>query len=261
LLTDDERENRAMRSFLSGSLGSTTAALCFLALPLGMAGCGKAVDSGSGEQVGLQAKPTSTEPPLETGDPATVPGDVLKTMLEGVPAEVRRGQTDVELARDLGIRAWVIEFTGGPISCSLDVKETGQQTTETRLPGPVGFSYTCQGDAGRIYMGFRPGASERNASARSQRLAKRLNRGDTVHQLFTLFGAASSRETAADPGKPRWWASWNDVSLKETARETNVKGRTEVTLLAIEATEKDPPPGAQPRQVKLALKAQPAPGR
>jgi hypothetical protein len=181
-------------------------------------------------------------------------------MLDGIPAALRQGRSDIELARELGVRAWAIEFTGGPLNCWLEVEETGQHTTEARLPGPQGIFWTCPPERGRILFWFRPGASRENGSGRSRRILKQLpERTDPIAEVIVLSGAASSKEWSANPRLARWWSNWNDVSIKEIARAGKVEGANEVTLFAIEATEKGPPAGAVPRKVKLALKAQAAP--
>jgi hypothetical protein len=182
----------------------------------------------------------------------------MKVLLEGVPESLGKGRTELELAQELGCRIWVVDFAGGPLSCWLEVEESGQKTCNPRLPGPEGIVWPCQAKEGRIVMGFRPGASRRNPSARSQRIAERLGPRGEVAQLFVVYGAISSRELAADPLQPRWWSAWDDVSLTETRGPAKVPAGKAVALLVVEATEKQPPQGAQPRKVKLSLKAQSA---
>src|SRR5258708_5490926 len=76
------------------------------------AGGGKAADSGVTLTVGPTA--SSAKPALESGDPASIQPDELKTLLDGVPDSFRKNRSDLDLARDLGIHAWAIEYTGGP---------------------------------------------------------------------------------------------------------------------------------------------------
>jgi hypothetical protein len=229
-------------------------------------GCRKAADTTPPVSAGSQtdtpvrsnAGDVSTAPRHGRGDPANAQSEEMKVLLEGVPASVRKGRTEPELAQELGCRTWVVDYAGGPLSCWLEVEEAGQKTCAPRLPGPEGIAWPCQPKEGRIVMCFRPGASQRNPSARSKRIAERLGPREEVAQLFVLYGAISSKESAADPLQPRWWSAWDDVSLTETRGPAKVPAGKPVALLIVEATEKQPPQGAQPRKVKLSLKAQSA---
>jgi hypothetical protein len=54
---------------------------------------------------------------------------------------------------------------------------------------------------------------------------------------------------------PRLWSSWHDFAVKEVSRTSTVKQGEEVTLLVVEVLEQQPAKGAEPRKVKLVLKA------
>src|SRR6266542_4265457 len=76
-----------------------------------------APNTDSEDRKAANAAPTtpSESPILETGDPGKIPAKELKGMLKGVPEALRQNQTDVQLARELGIRAWAVDFSEGPI--------------------------------------------------------------------------------------------------------------------------------------------------
>lgn len=255
----------------AGLLRNTVALFSVLAFLLFCAlGCRKVADSTPPEATGTQAKgpsrpevpDTRSDPVREIGDPANVRAEELTALLEDVPASVRQGRTNLELARELGCRAWVVEYSGGPLSSWLEVEETGQKTDEPRHPGPEGMAWwPCQAAEGRIVMCFRPGAARNNPSARSQRIVQRLGLGEEVAQVFILTGAISGKQLSGAPLNPRWWSGWDDLSLKETRGPAKVPAAEAVALLVLEATEKQPPPGSQPRQVKLTLKARFAGGK
>jgi hypothetical protein len=206
--------------------------------------------------------PTSSSPtpPIETGDPVAIHPDELKSLLEAIPDTFRKNRSDLELARDLGVHAWAIEYTGGPLNCWLDIEETGQSTMSARFPGPVGFNLPAQTERGRIMIGLRPGAASGNPSERSKRILKELgNPVDGISESFILSGALHSRESSADPRVPKLWAAWNDVTFKELSRTAKVEGDGDVTLLAVEATEKQPPPSTPPRKLTFAIRAKAVP--
>jgi hypothetical protein len=230
----------------------------FILLSIIPAACSKPADTGPVPVVLPTA--SSTPQARETGDPASIQPDELKSLLEGVPDTFRKNRSDLELARDLGIHAWAIEYTGGPLNCWMDIEETGQSTIPARYPGPVGMNFPAQAERGRIMIGLRPGAARGNPSGRSQRILQELGYPvDGISESFIISGALHSRESSADPRVPKLWAAWNDVAFKELSRKEKVEGDGDVTLLAVEATENQPPPGAPPRKLTFALRAKAVP--
>jgi hypothetical protein len=222
------------------------------------AACSKPADSAPAPA----AIPTtsSSTPAPESGDPAIIHPDELKSLLEGVPDTFRKNRSDLELARDLGVHAWAIEYTGGPLNCWLDIEETGQSTMPARHPGPVGMNLPAQTERGRIMIGLRPGAASGNPSGRSRRILQELgNPVDGISESFIISGALYSRESGANPRVPKLWAAWTDVAFKELSRTEKVEGDGEDTLLAVEATEKQPPPGTPPRKLTFCLRAKAVP--
>jgi hypothetical protein len=203
---------------------------------------------------------SSPKPPPESGDPAAIHPDELKSLLEGVPEAFRKNRSDLDLARDLGIHAWAIEYSGGPLNCWLDIEETGQSTMPARFPELAAMNLPAQSERGRIMIGLRPGAARGNSSARSKRMLQELgNPVDGIDEVFIISGALHMRDSTADPPVPKLWAAWNDVAFKELSRTEKVASDGEVTLLSVEATEKQPLSGASPRKLTFAVHARAVP--
>jgi hypothetical protein len=239
-------------------LAPTSIRATFILLSIIPAACTKPAETAPAPAV--MPTTSSPNPVLETGDPGSIQPNELKTLLEGVPDTFRKNRSDLDLARDLGIHAWAIEYTGGPLTCWLDIEETGQSTIPARYPGPVGMDFPAKAERGRIMIGLRPGAARGNPSGRSKRILQELgNPVDGIGESFIISGALHSRESSANPRVPKLWAAWNDVAFKELSCKEKVEGDGDVTLLAVEATEKQPPPGALPRKLTYALRAKAVP--
>ena len=171
-----------------------------------------------------------------------------------------------ELARDLGIRAWGVDFAGGPFLCWLEIEDKGQKTKRRMHEQPEGppIDWVCSAERGRLLLWFLPGASEANPSGRSRRIMSRLKAADRfagaipeVFGLQVVGGPNVVFELHGDPKTPALWSPWNDVSIKEVPRPTPVRVNGEVTLLEAEATEKQPAGRASPRGLNITLKAKP----
>jgi hypothetical protein len=238
-------------------------AACLTALLVGIStGCNKgspttspaATEAHLGESGGKAPAADSKPVELPVGDPGNLAESDLKAIVVDVPAGLRKDRTDLQVARELGTAGWVVDYAGGPFACWMDVEETGQNTSPPRLPGEKGIDWLAQAESGQIVFCFRPGASAHNMSARSQRIVALLGPGESVDQVVSFSGVVSSRKTAGNPLMPLWWSAWDDVSLQESraASKTIAAGQT-VALLIVEASEKNPPAGAQPRKVKLTL--------
>jgi hypothetical protein len=254
---------------LKRSAGNMVAAtVTFVAVCSLVIGCQRTSNPATAPETDSETKKSSKVAPpslpassvLQSGDPGTVPAKELTGMLKGVPDAMRRNQTEVQLARDLGIRAWAVDFTGGPIICWLEIEETGQHTIDPRpYGGPKEiFFMGTDGAQGQILWWFRPGAHGTNPSARSHRIMQRLGKSaEAISEIMAISGTGLSGgyDETLTPPVPRLWSSWNDVAIKELNRTSTVASRGETTLLAIDATEKEPPEGRESRKVKLMLKA------
>jgi hypothetical protein len=177
-----------------------------------------------------------------------------------------------EIAKELGIRAWAIEFEGGPLSLWFECEEEGQKTMPKRGLFHGVFEsaesyYTADEEKGRLLFFFLPWASEDNPSERSKRIMKRMNAqfrfADSIPQVFGLQivgGKSIAHWLRGSPGRTAaLWTTWNDVSIKQLSKPERVRVEAETTLLQIEAVERKPPEVAKPRKVKLVLKAKPKP--
>jgi len=220
-----------------------------------------------------QPRAPAKAPAQESGDPtklkpeemrtiwdvlATIqaPGKVQTRFVNGLDLYVSLRQA--ELAQDLGIRAWTVDFEAGPFVCWLEIDQEGKKTR--RMPELPGVNWVSAAEKGRLLLWFLPGVSETNPSERSRQILKRLKTADRsaspIPEVFGLqvIGGPNVVWELTDIGL---WSTWNDVSIKEVSRPTPAKVNGEVTLLEIEATEKRPAEGAQPRKLKLTLKAKP----
>jgi hypothetical protein len=229
-----------------------------------MSGCRRTSDQPSqssrppGGPASTVRAPDTPQAASESGNPAQLGPEELKLLLEGLPQSLLPDRADAQLARDLGIRAWVVEYTGGPIAeYWLEIEETGQQTMPKRKPEPP-FVMACKAPTGRLLLGFRPGASKANPSVRSQQLLKRLSEqerydGIAYEWRFGVIGDSMEHEGGTET-TPRLWSGWHDVAIKELSRTATVKQGEAITLLAVEAVDQ-PENAAKPRKVKLVLKA------
>ncbi|MCI0359563.1 MAG: hypothetical protein L0211_13895 [Planctomycetaceae bacterium] len=110
--------HRPFQDLLDRSIA--TIALLVVGLLLPITGCRKAAESPVSPRDGppdkgtskVNASATPAMPPLESGDAAQLRPEELKVVLEDIPKSLRRDGSDVQLARDLGIRAWVIDYSG-----------------------------------------------------------------------------------------------------------------------------------------------------
>jgi hypothetical protein len=243
----------------AGNRLAATAAL--VAVWFLLIGCQQGPNPAIAPQTDSDAKKSRTAVPAQSGDPGNIPAKELSAMLKGVPDALRRDKKDVQLARELGIRAWAVDFTDGPMICWLEIEETGQRTIEPRPYGGPGEIFLMGTDAarGRILWWFRPGAHSKNPSARSRRIMQRLGTSaEGISEIMAISGAGlGGFDEAAEPPVPRLWSSWNDVTMKDLSRPAKVRPGEETTLFAIEATEKEPPQESKPRKVKLMLKVKP----
>src|SRR5262245_7579158 len=206
-----------------------TTGLVVVVLFVVTSGCGPTSDqpSPSGRPPGgpattVGAPDTPKAAPSESGDPTQLGPEELKLLLEGTPKSLLSDRADAQLARDLGIRAWVVEYTGGPIAeYWLEIEETGQVTMPKRNPEPP-FVRGCEAPTGRFLLGFRPGASKANPSVRSQQLLKRLSEQERYDGIahawrFGVIGDSVEQSSATET-TPLLWSGWHDVAIKELSR-------------------------------------------
>lgn len=175
----------------------------------------------------------------------------------------------VEMFRELGLRGWAIDFSGGPFVCWLEIDETGQHTMPRReplgdQPEIKGAFWTCDAEEGRLLFWFLPGAAANNPSERSRRIMERLEAfapsARAIPEVFGLQvvdGSRINHQMYGEPDKPALWSSWSEVSIRELAKAAPAKLSSEVLLLKVEATEVVRDDKVQPRRVQLTLRAKP----
>jgi hypothetical protein len=211
----------------------------------------------------------------ESGDPTKLKPEEIRTIWEAMaekPAfrypnglDLYMSLRQAELAQELGMRAWTVDFEGGPFLCWLDTEEERQKTRRWRPEQEGGsINWSCSSEKGRLLLWFLPVASETNSSERSRKIMKLLKTADRfataipeVFGLKVIGGPSVTYELLGEPKVPALWSTWNDVSIKEVSSPTPVKVSGELTLLQVEATEKGQAKGTQPRKLKLTLKAKP----
>jgi hypothetical protein len=233
-----------------------------------------------------QPKAPAQSEAQESGDPTKLKPveirtiwDTLATLAHPADDELKGGDVKIrypngldlymslrqgELAQELGIRAWTVDFVGGPFRCWLEIARDGQKSKRWQ-PEQEGIDFICKVKSGRLLCWFLPVASEMSPSERSRRITKLLKEsnqfGGPIPQVFSLQvigGPNISRMLAGNPQMPELWSTWNDVSIREVSRAKPGKISGEVTLLEVEAVEKGQAKGAQPRKLKLSLKAKPS---
>jgi hypothetical protein len=197
-------------------------------------------------------------------EPAQVQPEELRHVLSELPAPFRQdlAGTDEERARDLGLRVWALEYSGGPILCWLSVEETGQRTFAlSNFPDSARTSYQgSDAESGRILLWLQPRASREMNPQVKQRLGRNEPQVPNLVLGFDIAGAPKIRASdfGSGPVVPLWFG-WDEAALNEVSRPLTLTSGGEATMLLVEATEGKPREGVPPRTVKLALKVKPKP--
>jgi hypothetical protein len=199
-----------------------------------------------------------TQPTVLEIRPREVTADEVQYAVSELPAAFREGLSgsEAEVAKQLGLRDWAFDFTGGPFGCWIDIEETGQQTA-----GPLPsrkhpeMTINCDGKEGVLLFWFQP----RITPQIPQPLKERFLGNKTGPPDLCLALDTNGKKTLrmANYGKPATpivplWFGWKDAEVKEQLDPVILKAAQTATILVIEATEKDV---SNPRRVKLFITA------
>jgi len=184
--------------------------------------------------------------------------------VSGIPEPLRHGVTASKLASELGAKAWVIGFSGGPVRWRCRVTETGQETVGkdidllelTGLNRYVSESTPVR-EEGQFVFGFRRWASDRMIA-----VAKQAGKEGDPNGVEIRVGGAGFNGSSSQPF-PFLWYHWFQGGRGWSAEETASAGRDlvnePITLVEYTVTETSTPAGTKPRQVKLTISAEQLP--
>jgi hypothetical protein len=151
--------------------------------------------------------------------------------------------TAEDLADILGVEAWTIRYSGGPVRCWLEIEETGQETMPRRIPEQDSLGKgTSSKEGGQILLWWRRDPS---------------GSGGVLN--LDLRGGSSSGYTLG-LGPDAFVFGWPSISASFTPQGRRdpipVVADREVTLMGYQAVEHKPKgQTGEPRRVKLTLKA------
>jgi hypothetical protein len=186
--------------------------------------------------------------------PAQVSTADWKRALTELPAIFREGLTgtDKEKAHGMGLLAWAFEYENGPVMCSIDVWESGQQTV---AGGIHRTGFPSAKTQGHILLWLQPRSSSAMAKGIRDRLGKDPKQTPDYH-LGLVIDDGRAAYWSHWPGfnKPQvpLWFGWPKADVKQTADQATAKEGAEATMLRLEASDGAP---LAPRGVQLVLKA------
>lgn len=245
------------------------------------------------------------EPPpkYETGDPRALQPNEVHAVWEtlanvtvaeddGMPADlptpdsqwspvdrsrlrVRYGQLSdyvaerhAEMAHELGLRAWTVDFTGGPLNLWYDIGTTRGARVPRFLIDGRGVFLNCVANEGRLLFLVLPQAKPDSPSERTRRIAALMphdarfpqdNDGvPRIHAMRVIGGPHFEHEYALFGRKGEWWADWGGVEFEHLSPQGPIAVPAEGTvLLDLRIAETDLPRGVKPRTIRLRIRAKP----
>ena len=208
------------------------------------------------------------EKPPSPKSRSAIPLGTFRTEYSGLETYMAIRQAD--LAHELGMKAWAVDFEGGPLRLWWDVEtRNGASVPEHEFlrrarSGASGAFLSTHASKGRLIFWYLPGASDEMTSPRAKKLVQllrdrsgRLSAGiPHATGMFVLHGPHSSYAFWQPSAEPDLWADWHGVKMEQHVSDSSFKVDGETALLDIEATELNRRDG-EPRYLRMKLMARP----
>lgn len=176
---------------------------------------------------------------------------------------------DAESYWQLGMRAWAVDFTGGPLNLWFTIETEGEVNRDDDFITGDGIFIVCSEKQGRLIWWCLPNSTTQRKNARVKRLTDAVGAIEPDHLATDPDGIPFCRAIQLVNGdcietyntiaeRPaQLWADWPRVAF--TRHSPNIVTVDRATpLLDIEAVETGLPKDQKPRKVRIKLMAKPA---